>query len=243
MLSRAEREAFERALRAAFGRVMAAQAESLLATLGSPPDVRNIPDDVWNRLSTQLRAALEPLLVRMAVRSATGLVDESGLAGAADWTLVNGRAAAWANRYTFELVRGINSTTRDMLNREIASFYKDAGVDLKTLAGRIAPDIPDLRDRLGRIIRSDVRAEMIAVTETTRAASAGEQVLVDEIRRLNPNAPIVQIWLTANDELVCPQCGPLHGKRLGDGWTTPPPKHPRCRCGMGTSIDLTKAVL
>ena len=40
---------------------------------------------------------------------------------------------------------------------------------------------------------------------------------------------LVPIWLTANDEMVCPVCGPRHKKPIKDGIY--PPLHPRCRCG------------
>jgi len=42
----------------------------------------------------------------------------------------------------------------------------------------------------------------------------------------------VEVWQTRNDEIVCPICGPRHGKEEGDGWTKDdgPPAHPRCRC-------------
>jgi hypothetical protein len=47
---------------------------------------------------------------------------------------------------------------------------------------------------------------------------------------------VVEIWLASQDELVCPICGPLHGKRRGQGWTEPPPAHPNCRCAVGTEF-------
>ncbi len=48
----------------------------------------------------------------------------------------------------------------------------------------------------------------------------------------------VLVWRTEEDELVCPECMALHGKREGDGWSSrlppgsggPPPLHPNCRC-------------
>lgn len=46
------------------------------------------------------------------------------------------------------------------------------------------------------------------------------------------------IWLTADDELVCDRCGPLHGvtQKLGELWGSTradgPPLHPRCRCQL-----------
>jgi SPP1 gp7 family putative phage head morphogenesis protein len=89
----------------------------------------------------------------------------------------------------------------------------------------------DLRGRLGRIY-SPVRAEMIAVTEVTRAAAEGERATVREIEK--EGIRMVEVWQTNNDSLVCPICGPRHGKKVGDGWSKNdgPPAHPRCRCWL-----------
>lgn len=58
--------------------------------------------------------------------------------------------------------------------------------------------------------------------------------------RLKPPPVIVSdgtvaIWQTAEDERVCPVCGPLHDARA-TRWATQfpngPPAHPRCRCWL-----------
>ena len=76
----------------------------------------------------------------------------------------------------------------------------------------------------------EIRAEMIAITEATRAFSEGNiqewlaSGVVDGIK-----------WMTAEDELVCPICEPLDGKEgsLTDGIEgLKPPAHVRCRCWL-----------
>lgn len=247
MLSDRARTQFEQALFAAFAGGQRAKAAQLLNLLGDPPSVANIPSEWWDRLAADLRAALEPILIDMAVASALGLGASAGIMGAVNWAAVNTRAETWARGYTYNLVRGINSTTRDMLRREIAAFYRDGKATVGTLAESLRPGLPELRDRLGRVMASETRANLIAVTEVTRATAEGEQRLVDEIKSQNPDANVIGVWLTSRDEHVCPLiCIPLNGARDDgrgnfinpkDGQVYRLPGHPACRCGRGTFID------
>lgn len=234
MLTDALRRRYELLLRGTFSGTMRAEADQLIAALGNPPNVSNIPPELWDRLGGRLRAALEPILVEMAVTSA--LRAGVGLSVSFSASAVNARAAVWASRYTFQLVRGITATTRDMLRVEIERYFRDNKIDLKTLAGRIMPNTQTLTDRLGRVIASETRADLIASTEVTRAVAQGEQALISEIKSANPKVKMIEIWLTSNDELVCTICGPRHGKQRGNGWTEPPPAHPRCRCLASATI-------
>ena len=56
-------------------------------------------------------------------------------------------------------------------------------------------------------------------------------------------------WNTAVDELVCPICGPLHGKFAPygepfEGGYDSPPAHPRCRCWISavSKADLERDI-
>jgi hypothetical protein len=73
---------------------------------------------------------------------------------------------------------------------------------------------------------------MISITEVTRAASEGEQEIVNRLIMDNPGIVAVDIWQTNRDDRVCPICGPRHNRKRGDGWTENPPAHPRCRCWL-----------
>jgi hypothetical protein len=75
---------------------------------------------------------------------------------------------------------------------------------------------------------SPVRAERIAVTETTRAVVEGERAYVAELER-ETGQRMVPIWMTANDELVCPICAPRNEKPITNG--DYPPAHPNCLPG------------
>jgi hypothetical protein len=44
--------------------------------------------------------------------------------------------------------------------------------------------------------------------------------------------PVVwERWVTARDERVCPECGPLQGRTWPEGEGEVPPLHVNCRCG------------
>lgn len=157
----------------------------------------------------------------------------------ADWALVNEAASAWASQYSYDLVQGITAHTREALQHAVSGFFEEA-LSRDELVGRISG------------LFGPVRAEMIAVTEVTRAASEGQQGLVTEVA--GQGIEMVAAWSTRNDELVCPICGPLHG-RDADGyeagrvpyWIHPvsgerygkPPAHPRCRCNDNWRLPET----
>lgn len=228
MLTDRQRATYERRMRLAFAEAGSGRVDELLGLLGNPPDVANVPASFWASMSAELVATLGAVIVEIAVSSAQALGDSIGIRQTMNWSAVNERAASWAARYTYQLVNGINVSSRAQLQGLVSGFFRSPEQDLKGLGVEI-----------GKLF-GPVRGDMIAVTEATRAAGQGEEALVDEIRRQKPGSRIVQIWQTSNDELVCPICGPLHGKRRGDGWTQPPPAHPRCRCAMGQQIAVTE---
>lgn len=137
-----------------------------------------------------------------------------------DWQLVNTAALEWAQRYVGELIRGINAVTRRRIQAEVAQFV-ETGESVLALARRLVGIGPF----------SDDRARMIAVTEVTRAYAEGNMTAWRETGVIERRR-----WNTANDELVCPICGPRHNMVVGldedfDGLEGPP-AHPRCRCWL-----------
>lgn len=166
--------------------------------------------------STTVRDALRRALVRgtdLGVSIGFKQLENVGLAF--DWTLANLEARDWANNYAGELAQGINSTTLKVLQQSISEWINN-GDPIEELFREIEP-------LFGRN-----RAELIAVTEVTRAYAEGSRVA------WRTSGVIEQIqWRTARDEQVCPICGGLNGKRTDldgdfDGYF--PPAHPRCRC-------------
>lgn len=226
-LSERQRRTLERRLRDALAEAWRDVDDELADALTARLDVAAVPAGFWDRLAASGIGAVVPLLIETYLSSARRLADAKLPAEiTVRWDLINTRAQRWAERYSFELVKGITATSRDRLRELVSAYAAQPETDLRTLGQDI-----------GRIF-GPARGNMIATTEVTRAAAQGEMGLAAEIRRDNPRLRVVEIWLTSQDELVCPVCGPLHGKARGDGWTDPPPAHPRCRCAVSTDFVL-----
>lgn len=133
-----------------------------------------------------------------------------------DWELANEDAERWAQQYGYALVNRLNNTTRRRLAAEIAEWTQNSET-INQLAARLS-GLFDAR-----------RARTIAVTEVTRAYAQGNQAAWARSKVIDAKR-----WNTANDELVCPICGPLNGRIVPlsgtfDGIDNPP-AHPNCRC-------------
>lgn len=183
-----------------------------------------MPETFWDDFRAEQQAVLAPWLERLVE---AGLADgraQLGLAKAApefavqiDWNLVNQNALLWAQTYAYDLVGGITQTTREKLQTALGEWLQ---------AGEA---FPALRERVQTIFDDPKRAELIAVTETTRAVAEGNTQAWQAANVWGRE------WRTARDELVCPVCGPLHQQRAMMGQAFPgnianPPAHPHCRC-------------
>lgn len=185
----------------------------ILSLLGDPPDITRLTAEVWQDIETRYVGAVRPALEQIFLDALEEASDEIGFS--VDWDTANAAASDWSRAYTYDLVKAINDTSRTMLQQAVSDFF-DEGQTIDMLADKLAG------------IFGPVRAEMIAVTEVTRAVSQGEQLLVRELEK--QGATMVAIWNTANDERVCPICVPRDQMKQGDGWTELPPAHVRCRC-------------
>lgn len=215
------RDELERAYGRLVARLLKEYGGNLAEVLGDPPSLSNIPPDFWDVESRRWMQALAPFGERVYLEAATRLMAEIPIG--VDWTLVNERAVNWARQYTFDLVRGLQDTDRRMLQEAVGAYFEQGQT------------IGDLHERIARSF-GPVRAEMISVTEVTRAASEGEQAVAKELAA--QGIEMVPVWQTNNDELVCPLCGPRHGKQITDG--VYPPLHPRCRCWVNHELPKVK---
>jgi len=74
------------------------------------------------------------------------------------------------------------------------------------------------------------RAEIIAVTELTNMYAVFAITMQKILFSMGIQTKLV--WITAEDELVCPKCNSYNGLAQGNGWNDPPPIHPYCRCRL-----------
>ena len=216
------RDALEKILARKLGGLNRRQLGKLLELMGDPPKLENVPLSFWDDAGKELAQIVTPFSERVYLEAAERMLATVPIG--VDWSLVNESASIWAQQYSYDLIGGINTTTQRAVGRAVSNFYSQGQT------------IGDLRARLGRIY-SPVRAEMIAQTEVTRAAAEGEREVVTELAK--DGIKMIEVWQTSNDELVCPICGPRHGKKVGDGWNRGqgPPAHPRCRCWINHEFE------
>lgn len=184
------------------------------------------------------------------------------------FNLKHPEAEAWARRYAARLVEGLTQETQRAMADAIAEMIRrqippEQGARLlRQMLGLTRPYAravvnfqSDLRERgyADSYIQSKAdeysrrllnhRARTVARTETLRALQEGQRqgyqqaveqgVLVKDRTRRQ--------WVTANDERVCPICGPMDGQltTLDEPWQTavgpldkPTDSHPQCRCAV-----------
>lgn len=213
-----DRNELERRLARVLSRGLRAEMGKLLDLLGDPPDLSRVPYEYWQTGWKDIQRDIEPILVDTFLAQAESLMGTVTIG--ADWGRFNVIAADWARTYTYDLVKDIEGTTRGALERllqkDIPGYFEE-GLTSRELARRLEAQF------------GAVRAEMIAVTETTRAAVEGERAYVAELVK-ETGKEMIPIWLTSNDERVCPICNPRNEKPITGGDF--PPAHPRCRCGV-----------
>lgn len=153
-----------------------------------------------------------------------------------NWALTNTRAAEWARKYVYDLVKEIDDTTRSIIQDVISAFVETPGMTLGDVADRLPFD--------------EVRSQQIAITETTRAYSKAMQQAGDDLKAEFPDVRVIDTWYTNNDDIVCPLCGDLDGKEVEHGETFyepessyedgHAPRHVGCRCWEETTTALAE---
>jgi hypothetical protein len=180
------------------------------------------------KLPEELRAALVPAITEAVLERATALAGEIG--PDFDPAPFSTAASQWARAYAGDLVQGIDETTRRVVQDATTRYQSTPGMTREELEGLLRPAFG------GR------RAEAIAVTEVTRAASRGTQQYQQEIA--GAGIDMERVWRTSADEVTCPICVPLNGQpesewaeRYPDG----PPGHVRCRCMVTLRLKKERA--
>lgn len=218
----ADRERLEQDLAKALGKLGAEVRRDVLALLGDPPDLDKLTPEVWAELERRYSGAILPKLEEAFMAALNAEAQQAGVAFAFD--IANDRAIAWARQATYDLVTGINDTTRNRLATTIEQFYNNE------------LDFDGVVQRVGTLFGPE-RASAIAVTEITRAASGGAQWYNAELQQLGITTE--EVWETADDDVVCPICGPRDGRVITDG--VYPPAHPNCRCWVSVRPVMPEA--
>lgn len=216
-----DRDELERRLTRVIDSSLRAELKKLLDYLGDPPDLGNVPYSYWQNGWKKLRKVVEPILMDVYIGYAEAAMARVGIG--VEWTLVNTRASSWAREHGDTILKQLFDRTYEGVSQTVPQYFEQGWTS------------KELAKELERYY-SPVRAEMIAITESTRAAVEGERAYVAQLEA-ETGRKMVPIWLTANDERVCPICGPRHEKPIT--WVDYPPAHPRCRCGVSYEFEAT----
>ena len=180
--------------------------------------------DLWDDLE------LADMVMVMHDAALSGIdIFKSEIGVGIDYTLVNKGAVDWARKYAGQLVKEIDSTTREVIQSSVAAFANTPGM---TLA-----------DAMAMMPFDTERAQRIAITETTRAYATANILAGQQLKAENPDLKVTKTWFTNNDDRVCDICGPLDGKEVEidesfDGENDQPPAHPNCRCWTSTGTRI-----
>jgi SPP1 gp7 family putative phage head morphogenesis protein len=166
-------------------------------------------------VSIWLETAWAAALAVMAVMNEAGMP-------AVDEAVVYANILDWIGANAPQEAALILQTTKEAVDKAI----EQAGDDKELLALLLEP------------IFGPERAETIGLTEAIIGTTIGNLLawqsygIIDEV-----------IWMTAEDERVCPICRPRHEEviKLSDatgGYR--PPAHPRCRCWLEAILILVK---
>lgn len=192
----------------------------------------------------ELQQAMMPTLTSVYMQSATQLVTSADDELPEDSQRPLGfaffqDARTWAAGLLALLLPELIQITVERIanaRRATAAELADLGAEFTALDRDTRNEVEarTLRQNMGSAFGTE-RATTIAITEVTRANTAGE---TGALQRVAQQTPVVAVatWITADDELVCPICGPNHlqHERV---WREQFPKgpsstHPRCRCDI-----------
>lgn len=181
--------------------------------------------EMWAEHERRLLAAIQGPMQQLAAFGVER-VRRTLTAGEAvniNWNLANQRAVDWALSHAVERARLLSDTTRKMISNAQTKVEDIYGAVSEWAAQPEA--LPDLIRRIQEIVPNPVRAEMIAVTESTSTFADANSAAWAELGYAAavyrpashpncrcylqpyklPNGQRVQVWYTAVDELVCTQ--------------------------------------
>lgn len=119
----------------------------------------------------------------------------------------------------------------------------------------VAPAANPLMNRADQLVLNALNNRSITIgeTEAYTSRSQAKQILWLYAKQSGALPRTAQKkWVTADDERVCPACGPLHEVTVpvdeqfvlaGDVRVWGPVLHPNCRCDLELSLDITSELL
>lgn len=217
-----ERSSEDRALTAALVPIFDQYRHEAQLRLAARPSSDVIPGIFYERLRAAIASAAMDHLQRISAQSSDRLAEVIGVPISED---ARAKAIDWAQQRASELADEFVQRTEQWIADVVARAQTSSDSAGVAAAAAVVG--------LGTVF-SEGRAKSIAVTETTRAASAGETNAARQIER-DYQVKVVAYWTVDETSNVCPICDRLHGKPQ-DEWEGVypggPPGHPGCACSL-----------
>lgn len=208
----ADRERYQQQLQSRLERLSAAHRKELESLLGTPPDLRNVPDAFWEKVEreTQLELAAILILIMMACSSSDGLSGDAS----------RGQADRWSHGRAREVAAGMRATTVNQLNATAKVWNAEIAAGKKIGVQRIRADLMK--------VLGPERMRAVVITETTKAASAGTMAAADGLESEERHDVV---WRLGNAE-HCPFCVRMANtsQAYWSKYTDGPPAHVGCQC-------------
>jgi SPP1 gp7 family putative phage head morphogenesis protein len=216
-----ERDKLERQHAPKIESALRTQMDALVNNDMNELEIASAPNRVDEK-SAELEAALLAFMLAMSAVSVDAAQDDlAAFALAVDPAEANEITQQLARARTAVALGLLNKTTRRALQNAIPAWLANPNRTVDDLLKELEPQM------------NRARAVNIARTEGTNVFAAGTGVVGAAVG-------VTQFeWYTMRDERVCPICRPMLGKRreLNGQYDrelptqSPPPAHPRCRCG------------
>jgi hypothetical protein len=186
-----------------------------------------LDDEFWSQEDELLLQVVYPVVVETVRQEARTEMErlEAEYDIAIGFDEIDRTVIDWAKRYSYELVKGINQTSRQYIADVMQEFLQQ-GKPLENIADALDP------------LYGPVRAEMIAITETTRAFAEADMATWRSSGFVTGKS-----WAAVASD-ACDLC--LENQAAGvigideafPSGDDNPPGHPRCRCYPKPHIEV-----
>lgn len=178
----------------------------------------------WEDEANALYEEMLPLFLTALAAGMDGGTDAlpSNIQALVNPNVFNQAAIDYTRQYRYTYIRDITETTRKQTQDAIVNWIQ-TGQSLDVLEQSLAG------------VYGEARAANIAATEVTRAFAQGNMTAWESTGFIRSG-----IWMTAQDERVCPICASHDGEHVGIGdidAAPPNSSHPGCRCWLQPEVD------
>ncbi len=182
-------------------------------------------DQYWDEAADDMYEELLPLFLAALAAGMDGGIDTlpPNIQPLVNPTRFNEAALRYSQEYRYTYIKGITDTTRRQVQEMMGEWIR-SGQSLDVLESKLA------------VVFGEARAANIAATEVTRAFAQGNMASWESTGFVRS-----AVWMTSQDERVCPICSSHDGEHVGIGdidASPPNSSHPGCRCWLQPEVDL-----